>query len=267
MNEELQTVNAELQGRIDEFTKTNNDMKNLLNSTEIATIFLDNSMNIRSFTPTATRIIHLIKSDEGRPITDITSDLLYPDLEKDAKNVLETLVFSEKEIPTRDGRWFKVRIIPYRTQDNVIEGLVTTFGEITEIKQKEQDLTAAKTLADAIVVTVREPLLILDKTMTVVKANRSFYQIFQVRKEETEGKVLYSLGNGQWDIPDLRKLLETILPKNTFFDNYIVRHTFPTIGKRVMELNAREIKTDTASPDYILLAIEDVTDRKGGESQ
>ncbi len=264
MNEELQTVNAELQGRIEEFSRTNNDMRNLLNSTEVATIFLDNSMNIRRFTIPATRITKLKQGDEGRPVTDIASDLFYPELVRDGKTVLETLVFSEKEIPTRDGRWFRVRIIPYRTLDNVIDGLVITFFEITAIKQKEQDLIAARTLSDAIIATVREPLLVLDDRMEIIRANPSFYRTFSVKKEETEGKSLYSLGNGQWDIPDLRTVLESILPEKTSLENYVVSHTFPTIGARIMELNARQVLIKGPSPDYILLAIEDITGRKGG---
>ncbi len=264
MNEELQTVNAELQGRIEEFSRTNNDMKNLLNSTEIATIFLDDKMNIRRFTLPVTKIIHLIPGDEGRPVTDIAADILYPDLINDAKSVLETLVFSEKEIETREGRWFRTRIIPYRTLENVIDGLVITFIDITSVKQKEQDLIAARALADAIIATIREPLLILDKQIRIVTANRSFYQAFNVRKEETEGKILYSIGNGQWDIPDLRHLLEQIIPEKTSLEDYIVRHTFPEIGERVMELNARQIITTGSFPELILLAIEDVTGLKGG---
>jgi chemotaxis methyl-accepting protein methylase/PAS domain-containing protein len=263
MNEELQTVNAELQDRVEQFSETNDDMKNLLNSTEIATIFLDESLNIRQFTPPVTRIIHFIKGDAGRPITDIASDLLYPDLYDDAKNVLDTLVFSEKEIPTRDGRWYIVRIIPYRTGDNVIKGLVINFTDISVLKQKELDLDAIRHFSDAIIATVREPLLVLDKEMKVVVANRSFYQKFHVPKEETIGESLYTLGSGQWDIPELRTLLEKILPEKIAFDNYKVRHTFPEIGERVMELNARQVLTKGTPREFILLAIEDVTDRNG----
>jgi len=263
MNEELQTVNAELQGRIEEFSRTNNDMKNLLNSTEIATIFIDENMNIRRFTMPATRIIHLIPGDEGRPVTDIASDLIYPDLVKDAAEVLERLIFSEKEIKTRNNQWFRVRIMPYRTLENIIDGLVITFIEITSVKNKEYELIAARNLADGIIATVREPLLVLDSNMKIIIANRSFYKMFNLHKEETEGECLYSIGSGQWDIPDLREFLETVLPEKKSFDNYIVRHNFPKTGDRIMELNARQILSDDLSMELILLAIEDVTDQKG----
>ncbi len=130
LNEELQTVNAELQSKVDEFSRVNNDMKNLLNSTDIATLFLDKELNIRRFTNQATKIFKLIKSDIGRPFTDQVSDLIYPELASDALEVLRTLVFIQKQIPTRDGRWFFIRIMPYRTLDDRIEGLVITFINI-----------------------------------------------------------------------------------------------------------------------------------------
>jgi len=131
LNEELQTVNAELQARVTELSRANNDMKNLLNSTEIATVFLDNGLNVRRFTTAAARIIKLIPGDVGRPVTDLASTLLYPDLAADAQLVLQTLVFTEKQVATRGGEWFAVRIMPYRTVDNVIDGVVITFLNIT----------------------------------------------------------------------------------------------------------------------------------------
>jgi PAS domain S-box-containing protein len=140
LNEELQTVNAELQAKLDELSGTNNDMKNLLNSTDIATVFLDNDLRVRQFTPQAKTIIKFIASDVGRPITDLASDLLYPALVKDAQEVLRTLVFSERSITTHDGRWFTVRVMPYRTMDNRIDGVVITFADITAAKKVEAQL-------------------------------------------------------------------------------------------------------------------------------
>lgn len=140
LNEELQTVNAELQAKLDELSGTNNDMKNLLNSTDIATVFLDNDLHVRRFTLQAKTIIKFIATDVGRPITDLASDLLYPALVKDAREVLRTLVFSERSIATQDGRWFTVRIMPYRTVDNRIDGVVITFADITAAKKIEADL-------------------------------------------------------------------------------------------------------------------------------
>jgi len=130
-------VNAELQSKVDEFSRVNNDMKNLLNSTDIATLFLDKNLNIRRFTNEATKIFKLIKGDVGRPFTDLVTDLIYPELAADAIEVLRSLIFIEKQIPSKDGRWFSIRVMPYRTFDDRIDGLVITFINHTDIKQVE----------------------------------------------------------------------------------------------------------------------------------
>lgn len=140
LNEELQTVNAELQSKVDDFSRVNNDMKNLLNSTDIATLFLDKDLNIRRYTNEATKIFKLIKTDVGRPFTDQVSELIYPELASDAIEVLKTLTFIKKQIPTLDGRWFSTRIMPYRTFDDRIDGLVITFFNISDLKQLESEL-------------------------------------------------------------------------------------------------------------------------------
>ena len=140
LNEELQTVNAELQAKVTDLSWVNNDMNNLLNSMEIATVFLDDALNIRRFTSHAIHIFKLNAVDIGRPLSDIVTDLDYPQLYQDAKNVLRTLVFVEKQIKTRDEHFYKVRIMPYRTQDNVIDGVVITLIDITETKMLEAQL-------------------------------------------------------------------------------------------------------------------------------
>ena len=140
MNEELQTVNHELSAKVEELSQASDDMKNLLNSTEIATLFLDDQMRIRRFTTRITAIFKLIPGDAGRPITDLVSTLHYPQLADEAREVLRTLVFREAEVSARDGRWFTVRIMPYRTQDNRIDGVVITFIDITASKTLEQAL-------------------------------------------------------------------------------------------------------------------------------
>ncbi|HEU5070709.1 MAG TPA: chemotaxis protein CheB [Verrucomicrobiae bacterium] len=140
LNEELQTVNTELQAKVDELSRASNDMKNLLDSTDIATLFLDKDLNVRRFTPQATKIIKLIPADVGRPITDLATDLRYPELADDAREVLRKLTAAEKPIGARDGRWFTVRIMPYRTQDDRIDGVVITFTNITASRTLEAQL-------------------------------------------------------------------------------------------------------------------------------
>jgi two-component system CheB/CheR fusion protein len=144
LNEELQTVNAELQARVSELSAASNDMKNLLNSTEIATVFLDRALCVRRFTAQATKLFKFIPGDVGRPVTDLASDLIYPEMAADARKTLSTLVTLEKSVATRAGLWFAMRLMPYRTTENRIEGVVLTFMDITIAKQLEADLRARK---------------------------------------------------------------------------------------------------------------------------
>ena len=140
MNEELQTINAELQNKLDDLALAESDMKNLLNSTDIAILFLDQKLNVRRYTEQAAKIINFRESDIGRPLSDLTTSLQYPALQDDAKETLRTLIFSEKQIYTGDDRWFSVRIMPYRRLDNVIDGAVITFVDITATKRLESKL-------------------------------------------------------------------------------------------------------------------------------
>jgi two-component system CheB/CheR fusion protein len=151
---------------------------------------------------------------------------------------------------------------PYRTLDNVIDGVVLTFIDITESRlAKQLKLTAMESaleLAKGIVDTMAEPLIVLDKDLRVISASRSFYQYFQVTPEQTVGCKLYELGNGQWDIPALRTLLEAILPQQTTVEGYKVEHAFPTLGFQRMVMNARRIKTALGDTELILLAMVNI---------
>ena len=151
MNEELQTVNHELQAKVAALSRASNDMKNLLDSTEIATLFLNEALNVRRFTPQTARIIKLIPADAGRPITDIVTQLNYPEMVQDAQEVLRTLVLRERDVSTLDGRWFKVRTMPYRTQENQIDGLVIIFSDITVRKTLELALSATQARLTALI--------------------------------------------------------------------------------------------------------------------
>lgn len=142
LNEELQTVNTELQIKVDELNATSDDMKNLLNSTQIATVFLDSTLRVRRFTEQATKLFNFIPSDIGRPVTDLTSDLIYKELVNDAREVVRSLVTVEKNLSTHDGRWVAMRLMPYRTMDDRINGVVITFTDISVAKKLEAELRA-----------------------------------------------------------------------------------------------------------------------------
>jgi two-component system CheB/CheR fusion protein len=215
LNEELQTVNAELQAKVDDYSRVNNDMKNLLNSTEIATLFLDKELNIRRYTLQATKIFKLIKSDIGRPFTDQVSDLNYNGLADDAVEVLRTLVYLQKEIPTKDGRWFLVRIMPYRTFDDRIDGIVITFINITGHKIIEAKLLETEKLTRVLLSASADIKVILSVSFDILEfnpkaekffgkgreicKNKNFIQMFVPEKEqictEEKFKILIDKGN------------------------------------------------------------------------
>ncbi len=257
LNEELVTVNAELQAKVDELSHSNNDMRNLLNSTQIATIFLDRELRIRRFTPQATKMIKMIEGDIGRPITDLVVNIGYDRLADDAATVLRTLSPTDVEVRTKDGQWYLMRTMPYRTVDDVIDGVVMTFTDIAALKRLEDATNLSRYVMD----TVREPMLILDSEFKVVQGNRSFFETFRVSPEETIGKEFFELGDRQWDMPALRDLLESILPQETEFEGYIVEHDFPSIGPKKMILNARRMRMAEGESQLILLAMDDITEK------
>ncbi len=260
-NEELRTVNSEHQQKIDELSKAYDDLNNLLGATEVATLFLDRDLRIRRFTPAARRIFRLIERDVGRPLDDISTGLQCPNLLPDIRSVLEMLTRIDKEVKCDSGEWYQMKVMPYRTAENVVEGVVITFVDVSDHKKTVDASEQATGLADAIVETVRQPLLILDKDLKVVSANPAFYRHFQTRPEETIGLRIYQLGNNQWDNPELRRLLEQVVPQNTKFEGFQVKANFPQIGERAMLLNARQTTHKGEATGRILLAFEDVTER------
>ena len=244
VNEELITVNSELSAKIDQLAEIQNDLKNLLENINVGTIFLDEELNIKRYTKLATNLFHLIPTDIGRPFSDINSEVIIGELITKARHSLEMFTTHEEELLTNDGKWYLMRILPYRTTEEVVDGVVITFTDISALKKVEASYWDASEIAEKffnIFNAVREPLLTLDKDLRVISANKSFYDSFKVTPEETEGNLIYNLGNKQWDIPKLRTLLEEILPKDNKFDDYEVEHEFLSIGRKTMLLNARRI--------------------------
>jgi len=256
LNEELVTVNAELEGKIEELAQSNDDMKNLLDSTRIATIFLDGQLRIKRFTSEAPKIINVIPSDVGRPVSHIVSNLEDDTLSQDAQQVIDSLVAKEQTVRTKDGRYYLSRNIPYRTLDNVIDGVVITFTDITEETMSRN----ARNLAEGIVESVRDPLVVLNEKFQVIAANSSFYAVFRATSDETVGQSFFALGNRQWNAPKLRELLEQILPQNKQINEFIVEHDFPAIGRKKMSINGLRIRREGVATETILLIIKDVTE-------
>ena len=262
LNEELTTVNAELQGKTEELSSTNDDLRNLLDSTNVATLFLDSRLCVKRFTPELTKLISLIHKDVGRPVSDFKTKLEGENLAQEAREVLDTLIPKQSEIRSIDDQWYLKHIKPYRAANNVIDGVVLTFIDITERKQLELDAQKAREFAQDVVETVREPLVVLDREMKVVSANAAFYGRFKLTPRLAERCLLYELNRRQWDIPELRRQLEKVLSENKDFESFTVEDESPGLGHTILSLNARRIERGAAGTDLILLAFEDVTDRE-----
>ncbi|MBF0326733.1 MAG: PAS domain-containing protein [Alphaproteobacteria bacterium] len=260
VNEELVTVNAELQAKIEELAGMQNDMKNLLDNINIGTIFLDDRFKIRRFTREAAKVYRVVATDIGRPLSDIKSDLDGDDLLARAQTVIETLIPHEQEVRTIAGEWYLTRIQPYRTLDNVIDGVVMTFAGISDRKAAETSERQGFDIAEAIIDAIGKPMLVLDEGLAVVSASCSFYQEFRLVPAETRGRPIYALGNRQWDIPALRTLLETILPQEQSFDGLEVEHVFAGLGHRKMRLSGRRIFCKSSGRPLILLTVEDIAE-------
>jgi len=159
-------------------------MKNLLNSTDIATLFLDKELNIRRFTNQATKIFKLIKSDIGRPFTDQVSNLIYPELPEDALEVLRTLIFIEKQIPTKDGRWFSIRIMSYRTFDDRIDGLVITFINISGLKQVGEKLNETEQVNNLLLNLSSDAIIKLSANWELLEFNSAAEKYFGMKQKD-----------------------------------------------------------------------------------
>ncbi|MDZ7963241.1 MAG: chemotaxis protein CheB [Aulosira sp. DedQUE10] len=260
-NEELNTINDELQRRNQESTQVSNDLQNLLSSINIPILMVGGDLRIRRFTPAAGIIFNLITTDVGRPMSDINHNLNIPDLEPQILEVIGNLNFKSQEVQDQEDHWYDLRIRPYRTIDNKIDGAVVVLLDIDALKRSAEQLRASRDYAEGIIDTVQESIVVLNLDLRVIRANQPFYETFQVLPTETEQRLIFELGNGQWNIPQLRSLLEDILPNNVPFQDFQVDHYFESIGHKIMRLNARKIR-QIDEMQLIILVIEDITQQK-----
>lgn len=258
VNEELVTVNSELQTKVELMVEMQDDMKNLLDNIRLGTIFLDRHLNLRRFTRDASRVYRLQATDVGRPLADIRCELAGDDLLADAQSVLDTLVPVEREVCTTGGIWYLARAQPYRTADNVIDGVVLTFADVTE-RVNALALRKARDLAVTVVNTVATPLVVLDKDLLVVSANTAFGEFFAVDPRDVVDRAFLDAGKGRWDAPELRQLLLDLLPRESGFEARRVRLSLPT-GMRSLRIGARRIANQSGGAELYLLAMEPVAD-------
>jgi len=262
VNEELATVNVELQTKVADLSRANNDMNNLLAGTGVATLFVDHQLRITRFTPTATQLIKLIQSDIGRSVGDIVSNFVnYTDFIEDVQAVLTTLVPLEQEIQTQEGAWYLMRIGPYRTLDNVIEGAVITFVDISGSRQNEDALRIARRFAEVILEATPTPIVLLNEDLCLMSANQAFYSYFQVDQSNIQGQSLFALIGCQWNTAALRQLLVGILPTGIGVDGHVLTHEIPGLGRRSIGLNVTRLDPDETQPGAVVIAFADVTER------
>jgi two-component system CheB/CheR fusion protein len=192
---------------------------------------------------------------------NVRHNLDLPDLEDLLRDVIHSITEREREVQDKDGRWYSMRVRPYLTLDNKIDGAVLVLVDIDALKRSAREVSAARDYAEVILATVRYPLLVLNGNLRVATANAAFYKKFETSTEETEGRYIYELGKGDWNIPALRQALEEILPRDSFFDDFEMARDFDKIGQRTMLLNARRLQGGDGE-GLILLAIDDITEAK-----
>jgi two-component system, chemotaxis family, CheB/CheR fusion protein len=260
-NEELTTVNDELNSNNSTLHLLGNDLKNLLESTVIPIVMVDNDLRIRRMTPTAETVFKVLPSDIGRSITDIRQDLNV-DLNPLLTTVLRDVVDLEQEVQDQQGHWYRLQIRPYKTLDNRIDGAVLVLMDIDVIKKRNQELVLAAEFTKSIIDTMPEPVLVLSADLRILMANQAFYKSFEVEPKATLNQLVYDLGDGQWNKPDLRVLLEEVLPHDRDFLNHEVIYDFPGIGWKSFMLSGRYMVQEPDAAPLILLSLTDMTKRK-----
>ena len=262
LNEELTALNSQLNETVEIKRATANDLQNTMNSADIAMLFLDGNLEIRLFTPAAKTMFSVIASDIGRPLADLArlSDDIH--LLADARVVLVNHVPLSREVRTGDGEWFFRRVLPYRTQDDRVEGVVVTFADISERKIAERAIEVARLYSDSIVNTIRQPLVVLDEELRVVSASPAFYRVFSVEPHETVGRQLDKVDDGRLEMAAVRDFLDRLRGGEAFIEDHAIEIELPILGMRSLLASALEIRGEPQAARKILVTIDDVTERK-----
>jgi len=254
-NEELATVNDELQNRNQELGRTNNDLFNLLSSVQLPIVMLGADLRLRRFTPMAEKLLNLIPADVGRPISDIKLNLQIDNLEHLVADAIDTITVHEQEVQDKSGHWYSLRIRPYRTTENKIEGAVIVLVDFDRLKRAHE-------YAESIITTVAEPLLVIDQHWRIQRASRSYYQTFQTTAAQTEKHVFTELDRGQWNDPELRRELQKVIAAGFALTDFEIKRNFERIGQRTVLLTARRLEQSSTNDKLVLVTIKDISERK-----
>lgn len=255
-NEELNTVNDELHMRNQELSHVNGDLVNLVASVGIAIVMVDLDMRVRRFTKEAEEVFNLIGGDVGRPIAHIKANVEVPDLSDVMTDVIHSVTTVEREVCDREGRWYRMRVRPYKSLDNRIEGAVLVLMDIDALKRHEAETAAARDYAEAVVEMVRHPLVVLGTDLRVRSVNHAFADVFGQPKTRAEGRRIYDLYDGQWDVPALHRLFEKALPERRHVRDYEVSAELPGLGPRTLRVDGRQVEGRPGREDLILLAMQ-----------
>ena len=262
-NEELTTLNEELQNRNHELAQVAADLSNLLTSVSLPIIMLSRDLRIRRYTPMATKVFNVIPSDTGRPISDINLHINLPDLEMLILEAMESMAVREREVQDRTGRWYSLRIQPFRTLENRIDGAVLILIDINDIRRNLDTARATHDIGQTVVDALRNPSLVLDNEMRLQTANRAFYETFRCSPGEVVGHPLKEINQGIWDLPSVSALLAETLSKGAALDHTEVALTMPGNEKRRFHLKARLLTPEPDKGPQLLLAIEDAAQGQG----
>jgi two-component system CheB/CheR fusion protein len=258
-NEELTTVNEEVQTRNAELGQLNSDLHNFLGSVNVPVVMLGTDLKIRRFTPMTTRVFNLIPTDIGRPFGDIKPKVHIPHLDRLIAQVIDTITIHEQEVVDDEGRHYRMSIRPYRTPEKKIDGAVLVFSDINSIKLASLQLEDAKTYAEDIIEAVFDPLLVLDAEFMIKRANSAYYRLFQTEARQTENRSLFALDKSQWDIPEIRHLLQATFKRRSKIQPVEIIEHFYRIGERSLLINARPLARKGGKSPLILLTMADVT--------
>ena len=254
-NEELTTVNEELHSRQLELLQLNSDLHNLINSVHLPIVILTHDMRIRRFTPMAEKVLKMIPGDIGRPLSDINIGLTVEDLPRLISEVMDSLSMHSVEVQDRDGRWFSLRIRPYKTADNKIDGVVLTLFDIDAMKRTLAEAEEARQLADAVIETAREPLAVLTAELKIERANEAFYRLFKTAKSHAEGRAFFDIVKQPDKVGGLKRSLESVLPAGTSLTNHQLSIDLPDADHSPVMVNVRRVASSTKRYPLILVSI------------
>ena len=258
-NEELNTVNEELENRNTQLAQANDDLRNLLSSVNIPIVMVGSDLRIRRSTPQAEKVLSIIPSDTGRPIGNIRPNINVPNLERLLTEVVETLRTHEAEVQDSAGHWYLMRIRPYRTEENKIEGAVLVLVDVDEIKRSLDEIRKARDFNQSIIEMTRSSVLVLDAELRAKLANPAFYQTFQLTPPEVLDHIIYDIGGGQWKDSRFHSLFDPLIQDSGRLDDLELEHEFPRVGRKVLVMNARRFQSASNGEPSVLLAIDDIT--------